>query len=90
MGTEPARKIKSFRESEKVKDLEFGENWYGHLSGCFFHGDLPTLKDHSYFGGVSSCNTIYDGIRVRGVAGLPCASGHVDGRLFSDMFGTMA
>ena len=60
MGTEPARKIKSFRESEKVKDLEFGENWYGHLSGCFFHGDLPTLKDHSYFGGVSSCNTIYD------------------------------
>ena len=58
--TQPVRKIKSLNESEKVKDLEFGDNWYRHLSGCFFHSDLPALKDHSYFGGVSSCNTMYD------------------------------
>ena len=60
MGTVPFRKISSFRESEKVKDLEFGENWYGHLSDCFLYSDLPALKNHSYFGGVSSCNTMYD------------------------------
>ena len=58
--TQPVRKIKSLNEAEKVKDLEFGDNWYRHLSGCFFHSDLPALKDHSYFGGVSSCNTMYD------------------------------
>ena len=58
--TVPLRKIRSFRESEKVKDLEFGDNWYSHLSECFFHSDLPALKNHSYFGGVSSCNTMYD------------------------------
>ena len=50
--SEPVRKIRSFRESEKVKDLEFGEIWYGHLSDCFFHSELPALKNHSYFGGV--------------------------------------
>ncbi|MDE2807941.1 MAG: hypothetical protein OXN90_05935 [Gemmatimonadota bacterium] len=60
MRTVPVRKIKSFKESEKVRDLEFGDNWYGHLSDCFFHSDLPTLKSHSYFGGVSSCNTMHD------------------------------
>ena len=60
MGTVPVRKIKSYRESEKVKDLEFGENWYGHLSDCFFHSDLPALKNNSYFGGVGSCNTMHD------------------------------
>ena len=57
---EPVRKIKSFKESEKVKDLEFGDNWYGHLSDCFFHSDLPALKNHSYFGGISSSNTMFD------------------------------
>ena len=60
MRTEPVRKIRAFKELEKVKDLEFGDNWYRHLSGCFFHSDLPALKNHSYFGGVSSCNTLYD------------------------------
>ena len=58
--TQPVRKIKSLKEAEKVRDLEFGDNWYGHLSKCFFHTDLSALKDHSYFGGVSSCNTMYD------------------------------
>ena len=57
---EPVRKIKSFKESEKVRDLEFGDNWYRHLSENFFHSDLVALKNHSYFGGVSSCNTMYD------------------------------
>ena len=57
---EPVRKIKSFKESEKVRDLEFGGNWYGHLSDCFFHSDLPALKNHSYFGGISSRNTMFD------------------------------
>ena len=57
---EPVRKIKSFKELEKVRDLEFGENWYRHLSEYFFHSDLLALKNHSYFGGVSSCNTMYD------------------------------
>ena len=60
MRTEPVRKIRSFKELEKVKDLEFGDNWYRHLSGCFFHSDLPALKNHSCFGGVGSCNTMYD------------------------------
>ncbi len=60
MGTVPVRKIRSYRESEKVKDLEFGENWYGHLSACFFHSDLSALKNLSFFGGVGSCNTMYD------------------------------
>ena len=60
VGTGLVRKIRSLGESEKVKDLEFGENWYGHLSDCFFHGDLPGLKNHSFFGGVGSCNTMYD------------------------------
>ena len=45
METEPVRKIRSIRESEKVKDLEFGESWYGHLSDCFFHSELPALKN---------------------------------------------
>ena len=57
---ESVRKIKSFKESEKVRDLEFGDNWYGHLSECFFHSDLPALKNHSYFGGISSRNTMFD------------------------------
>ena len=57
---EPVRKIKSFKELEKVRDLEFGDNWYRHLSENFFHSDLVALKNHSYFGGVSSCNTMYD------------------------------
>ena len=57
---EPIRKIKSFKELEKVRDLEFGANWYRHLSENFFHSDLEALKNHSYFGGVSSCNTMYD------------------------------
>ena len=60
MGTGPVRKTRSLGESEKVKDLEFGENWCGHLSDCFFHGDLPELKNHSLFGGVGSCNTMND------------------------------
>ena len=60
MKKEPLRKIKKFRESEKVRDLEFGGNWYGHLSNCFYHTDLLALKNLSYFGGVSSCNTVHD------------------------------
>ena len=59
-GNNPVRKIRKFRESEKVKDLEFGDHWYRHLSSCFFHSDLSALKGLSYFGGVSSCNTMYD------------------------------
>ncbi len=60
MRKEPLRKIKTLKESEKVKDLGFGYNWYGHLSDCFFHSDLPELKGLSYYGGVKSCNTMYD------------------------------
>ena len=60
MRTKRVRNNKSFKELEKVKDLEFGDNWYRHLSGCFFHSDLLALKNHTYFGGVSSCNTLYD------------------------------
>ena len=56
---EPLRKLK-FRESEKVRDLEFGKNWYSHLSNCFYHSDLPALKGYSYYGGVGSCNTVHD------------------------------
>ena len=59
-GTEPVRKVRSLRESEKVKDLGFGENWYGHLSDCFFHSDMAALKNDSYFGGVRSNNTMRD------------------------------
>ena len=58
--TEPVRKVRSLRESEKVKDLAFGENWYGHLSDCFFHSDMAALKNDSYFGGVRSNNTMHD------------------------------
>ena len=58
--TEPVRKVRSLRESEKVKDLGFGENWYGHLSDCFFHSDMAALKNDSYFGGVRSNNTMRD------------------------------
>ena len=57
---QPIRKVKSFKESEKVKHLEFGDNWYRHLSECFYHSDLPALKNCSYFGGISSCNTTND------------------------------
>ena len=60
VGTRPVRKVRSLGQAEKVKDLEFGENWYGHLSGCFFHSDLSGLKKISFFGGVGSCNTMYD------------------------------
>ena len=58
--TEPVRKVRSLRESEKVKDLSFGENWYGHLSDCFFHSDMAALKNDSHFGGVRSNNTMRD------------------------------
>ncbi len=60
MRSEPIRKVKSFRESEKVQDLEFGVNWYDYLSDSFFHSDLSALKNHSYFGGVRSMNSMYD------------------------------
>ena len=60
VGTGPVRKIKSLGVAEKVNSLEFGENWYGHLSECFYHSDLSGLKNHSFFGGVASCNTTAD------------------------------
>ena len=60
MRKEPLRKIMRFRESEKVRDLEFGGNWYDYLSNCFYHSDLSALKDLSYYGGVRSCHTVRD------------------------------
>ncbi len=60
MRKERLRKPRKFTESEKVRDLEFGGNWYCHLSNCFYGSDLPSLKDLSYYGGVSSCDTADD------------------------------
>ena len=60
MASEPPRKQRKFTELEKVRDLEFGGNWYRHLSDCFYHSDFPALKDMSFRGGVASCNTMYD------------------------------
>ena len=60
MRKEPIRKVKKFNESEKVRDLEFGGAWYGHLSNCFYHSDLPALKSLSYFGGVGLSNSVND------------------------------
>ena len=56
----PLRKVRSLKESDKVKELEFGHGWYAHLSDCFYHTDLPALKGVSYYGGVQSNNTIND------------------------------
>ena len=58
--TEQVHKVKSLRESGKVKDLDFGEHWYGHLRDCFFHSDMAALKNGSYFGGVRSNNAVPD------------------------------
>ena len=60
MRTEPLRTVKSLKESDTVKDLEFGRHWYAHLSKYFYHSNLPALKGISFSGGVGSNNTIDD------------------------------
>ncbi len=60
MRKEPLRKLRRFRELEKVRDLEFGDNWYRHLSNCFYDSNLSALKGLAYYGGVRSCNTVQD------------------------------
>ncbi|MXZ28673.1 MAG: hypothetical protein F4Y72_10285 [Gammaproteobacteria bacterium] len=51
-----------FDVRETVKDLEFGGEWYDHLSRCFYHSDLAALKTYSYYGGVRSNNSVNDQI----------------------------
>ncbi len=51
----------TWRYSEAVKHLEYGKNWYDHISSCFFHSDVAHLKStSSYYGGVISCNQSFD------------------------------
>ena len=51
-----------FKLQETVKDLEFGGEWYDHLSDCFFHSDLSALKGRSYYGGVRLADSADDQI----------------------------
>lgn len=51
-----------FQLQDTVKDLEFGREWYSHLSECFFHPDLSLLKGRSYCGGVQLDNSADDRI----------------------------
>ena len=51
-----------FYLQDTVKDLENGEEWYDHLSDCFFHSDLTALKGFGFCGGVSSSNSVDDQI----------------------------
>ena len=56
---------KSFNLQETVKDLEFGGEWYDHLSRCFYHSDISRLKGHSYYGGIRSTNRSFTPIQSR-------------------------
>ena len=49
-----------WRYSETVKYLEFGNNWYNHISKYFFHSDVENLKSNAYEGGVLSYNQPFD------------------------------
>lgn len=49
-----------FQLNDTVKDLEFGGEWYSHLSEYFFHSDLSALKGRSYCGGVRSADAADD------------------------------
>ena len=87
MRKEPLRKIMRFRESEKVRDLEFGGNWYDYLSNCFYHSDLSALKDLSYYGGSALLPHRARRVRVCRVDGLLGASGNGDGHVCSCLSG---
>ena len=54
------KKVGGMRFSDTVKELEFGPNWYQHLSMYFYHSDLDNLKDISFYGGVGSNNSTND------------------------------
>ena len=46
--------------SKTVKHLEFGKNWYDHISKHFVHSDIESLKSISHTGGVLSNNALDD------------------------------
>ena len=56
----PRRKAKRFRESDKVKSLEGGSDWYSYLSDHFQHRNVDALQGPSYLGGVKSNSTALD------------------------------
>ena len=61
VGTIPSRrKAKRFNESDTVKSLEGGANWYSYLSDHFQHRNVDALHGTSYSGGVMSNNTVVD------------------------------
>ena len=51
---------KSFSESDTVKSLEGGPEWYANLSEYFQHSELEALRGRSFSGGVTSNSTVYD------------------------------
>ncbi len=52
--------ITKWRYSETVNHLEFGNNWYNHISKYFCHSDIKDLKSTSYTGGVLTNNLPFD------------------------------
>ncbi len=57
---DPPRKAKRFNESDTVKSLEGGPDWYSFLSNHFHHRNVDALRGPSYLGGVTSNNTAVD------------------------------
>ena len=53
---------KGFYLQETVKDLEFGKEWYDHLSRCFYDTGIAGLKGQPYCGGIRPTNSAYDQI----------------------------
>ena len=56
----PRRKAKRFSESDTVKSLEGGSDWYSYLSDHFQHRNVEALQGPSYSGGVESNSTAVD------------------------------
>ena len=56
----PRRKAKRFNESDTVKSLEGGPDWYSFLSDRFHHRNVDALEGPSCLGGVMSNNTTVD------------------------------
>ena len=54
------RKAKRFNESDTVKSLEGGPDWYDYLSEHFHHSNLDALRGPSHLGGVRSNSTAAD------------------------------
>ena len=56
----PRRKAKRFNESDTVKSLEGGSDWYDYLTDHFHRSNRDALRGPSHMGGVRSNGTAVD------------------------------